>query len=52
VCVCVILVIQHAMGMRHTVLPSVACLTVQYFCTFSQKRRDFWKTVIEHKSVF
>jgi len=37
----VALVIQHA-------LPSVTCLSVQYFSTLSHKQRDFRKTCIEH----
>ena len=38
--------------MRHVVLSSVACPAVQNFHTFSQKRHDFRKTIIEHKCVF
>jgi hypothetical protein len=39
-CVCVALVFQHAKHMRSIILPSVACLPVPYFCTFSHKRYD------------
>ena len=33
-CVSVALIIQHAMRMRHTILPSVACLFLAYFFYF------------------
>jgi hypothetical protein len=33
-CVSVVLVIQHAKRMRHVVLSSVACHTLQYFSTY------------------
>jgi hypothetical protein len=43
-------VIQHAMRMRRIILPSVACLAVQYFSRLSQERHDFWgNKVIGHK---
>jgi hypothetical protein len=42
--------IQHAMQMRHTVLPFVASLASPYFSTLSHKRHDFrGKKVTEHK---
>jgi hypothetical protein len=45
-CVFVALVIQNAQSMRH-LIPSVACLSLQYFSTLSNKRYDFRKNVIE-----
>ena len=32
---------QHAKGMRRTILSSVVCPAAQYFPTFSHKRHDF-----------
>jgi hypothetical protein len=36
-------VIQHVMLMRRVILPSAACLAVQYFSTFSPKWHDLGK---------
>ena len=53
-CVFVVLVIQLAMRMRRIVSTSVACLSVPYFSTFSQKMAQFSgkKNVIEHYISF
>jgi len=40
-CVFVALVMQHAMRMRRNILPSVACVALQYFRTLFHKRHDF-----------
>ena len=37
------------MRMRRIILSAVACRAVLYFPTFSHKRHDFGKTVIEYK---
>jgi hypothetical protein len=47
--VSVALVIQHAMGMRSIILPSVACLALPYFSTLSHNQHDFREKVIERK---
>jgi hypothetical protein len=42
VCACILaVVIQHAKCMCHIMLPSVTCLAVQYFSTFSHKWCNF-----------
>ena len=41
-------VIQHAKRMRSIIVPSVACSAVAHFPTFSTKRHDFQKIVIEN----
>jgi hypothetical protein len=41
----VALIIQHEKRMHHTVLPSVAYLTVQHFPTLPQKRHDFQQNI-------
>jgi len=51
VCVFVALVIQHAMRMRHIILQSVACPSVQNFSTLSHKRNDFRKRSYRTKAV-
>ena len=40
-CVLVALFIQYAVRMHRIILPSVACLAVQYFSAVSHKRHDF-----------
>jgi hypothetical protein len=44
-CMLVHLFISNAKRMRRIVLPSVVCLTVTYYSTFSHKRPDFRKTL-------
>jgi hypothetical protein len=52
--VCVCSLMQHAVRVRRIVLPSVACLTVQYLFTLSHKRHGFRKkkTILNIKCVF
>ena len=40
------------MGMRRTILPSVACLALSPISKLSNKQHDFRKNVNEHKEVF
>jgi hypothetical protein len=50
-CVSVASVLQHVIGMRRTILSSVACLALPSISTLS-KRHDFRKNVTEQKVVF
>jgi hypothetical protein len=45
----VALITQHAKQMRSILLSPVACLTLPHFFILFHKRRDFRKSVIEHK---
>ena len=47
--VCVCSVRYPACKFAWAVLPSVACLSLQYFSTLSHKRHDFRKKIIDHK---
>jgi hypothetical protein len=49
-CVSVALVTQHAIYVRRIIL-SVACPTLPYFSTSSQKRHDFQKKKYRHKML-
>ena len=51
-CVYVALGIQLATRMYHITLLSVGCPTLPYSSTFSLKRHDFRKKIIEHKMFF
>jgi hypothetical protein len=51
-CMSVALVIQHAKHMRNIILPYVACTALPGFATFSFKRHDCRKKVIEQKYVY
>jgi len=51
-CVFLTLLIQHAKGMDHVVLPTVTCPTLLCFPTLSQKRHDFRKKLLDIKYVF
>jgi hypothetical protein len=46
----VALFIQHETRMRHIVTSFVAPLAAPHFLTFSHKRYDFRKTIIENKT--
>ena len=45
----VALISQHSKRMRRLLLLSVARLVLPYFSALSDKQRDFWKNVIEHR---
>ena len=47
----VVLLIQHATRMRHTVTSFVAPLAPLYLSTLSHKRHDFRKDVTEYKNM-
>ena len=47
VCVCVALVIQKVIRMRHSIICGLSNSTI--FSTLSQKRQDFRRKIIEHK---
>jgi hypothetical protein len=51
-CIFLALSIDHAMGMRRILLPSVACLDLKYFSTLSHKLHGFRNKSNEHKIVF
>jgi hypothetical protein len=42
---------RYAKRMRHIILPSVAWLAIQYFCTLYHKRHDFRKAFLNIKYV-
>ena len=46
------LVSQHQERVRRNKLPSVVCMSLQYFSTLSHKRRDFRKELLNIKYVF
>jgi len=43
---------RHAKRMRRIILPSAACLAIQYFFTLYHKRHDFRKALLNIKYVF
>jgi hypothetical protein len=45
------IVIQYAMRIRRVILLSMACPAVQYFCTFSNRRYDFRKKILNLEFV-
>jgi hypothetical protein len=51
-CVCLALVIRHALRMRLTILSSVASMAVPYFSTLSRNQKDFREKSTEHKICF
>ena len=51
-CVFVATFNQHAMRMRHIILPSVTCPAVPCFSTLSHKRHDFRKKIYWTQNVF
>ena len=50
-CAFVALGTKHAMRMRHIILSSVVCPTLQYFPTLSHKRHDFRKKKLLNQNV-
>ena len=48
----VALLIQHTTSMRHTVTSFVAPQSAPHFSILSHKRCDFWKKLLNIKSVF
>jgi len=48
-CVSVALGIEHVMLMRHIILSSLTCRSVQYFSRLPYKRQDFRENVFEYK---
>jgi hypothetical protein len=51
-CVSVVLLIQHAKGMLHIILTSVACMTLPYFSSLSNNDTIFGKKLLNIKHVF
>jgi len=48
-CASIAFFIQHAMGMSHVILSSVAYLDLPAFSTLTHKRHDFRNKVAEHE---